>query len=230
MATRCREAVCLPLFVFHSGQFLRPHRKHKERVSFCVISARRRRCAAGGRETEGAFNEGAFNHLQFLCLFFALGDLLRERRTVNGWIVAASAVVFAIAFHFFTFDETVYMMSRVTTASDHLIGTLLRIAGGVSGIILSFALIELVTGRERWTIEWLARLGTLTLPIYAMHQKFLMLHCDVPICTDGIVAILVETVIVTLLSLAAYSVLSKSRWLALLLFGELRGARSKTSA
>lgn len=171
-------------------------------------------------------NHLGVNHLQFLCPFFVLGDLLRERRTVNGWIVAASAVVFAIAFRFFTFDETVYMMSRVTTASDHLIGTLLRIAGGVSGIILSFALVEFVTGRGKWTIGWLARLGTLTLPIYAMHQKFFMLHRVVPIYTGGIVVILVETALVILLSLVAYSVLSKSRLLALLLFGEHRGARA----
>ena len=47
MATRCREAVCLPLFVFHSGQFLRPHRKHKERASFVFAIAMRKRQPKG---------------------------------------------------------------------------------------------------------------------------------------------------------------------------------------
>lgn len=175
-------------------------------------------------------NHLGINHLQFLCPFFASGGLLRERRTVNGWLVAASAVVFAIVFRFFTFDETVYMMSRVTTASDHLIGTLLRIAGGVSGIILSFALVDFVTGRGKWTIGWLARLGTLTLPIYALNQKFFMLRLGIPTRMDNIAVILAATAIVTLLSLGAYFVLSKSRLLALLLFGEHRVARSKTVA
>lgn len=165
------------------------------------------------------------NQLQFLCPFFAVGDLIRERRTVNIWIVMAAVVVFAVAFHFFSFEESLYGMGRVTTALVHFRGTVLRLAGGVSGIVLSFAFIELLTRRGNCRIGWLAKIGTLTLPIYVLHGWVLKFHLVVPLKTNNFAVILFEAAIVILLTLGVYFALSKSKILAFFLLGERRRAK-----
>ena len=163
-------------------------------------------------------------HLEFLCPFFALGILTRDfaYARLKGRIALCAALVYLVVFHFFSFDVSLYTMRLVTSEVEHFYGTLIRLAGGVSGIILSLYFIKCLMRIGEQRLKWLAVLGTLTLPIYAIHQKFYEVNRLLHIHSTNLLVFLLGTIIVILLSITAYKLLSKNCYLALLLFGKSR--------
>ena len=72
-------------------------------------------------------------------------------------------------------------------------------------------------------LRWLALIGTMTLPIYVLHQKFLMPVRAIEWTVDSyyiyIVAILLS-VVITLLSIVFYKLLHRIILCRILMFGE----------
>ncbi len=167
------------------------------------------------------FKGGNIQHLEFLCPFFALGVLTRHfsYARLKGWVALCAAAVYLVAYHFFSFDVSLYKMSSALSAAEHLYGTLIRLAGGVSGSLLAMYLIQVLMRFGKAHLAWLATLGTLTLPIYAMHQWFFKLNKVFSIASSNLFVLLLGTAVVTSLTLVAYKLLAKNRYLGFFLFG-----------
>lgn len=170
------------------------------------------------------FKMGNIAALEFLCPFFALGVLTRNipYGRMRGWVALVAAAVYLSAYHFYSFDVSLYKMAYVTTVAGHLQGTLIRLAGGISGSVLVLYLVQWLGRFGARKLGWLATLGTLTLPIYVVHQWFFRFNAVLHIQTSNLVVFLFGTAVVALLSLGAYKLITKSRILAFFLFGMIR--------
>ena len=161
------------------------------------------------------------NELKFMLPFFVMG-IYSKRFSWRGcrwWLFSLSALVFAyLLLRVYTFDFSVYSMGRDVLSLDYQVKALVRLLAGVSGIVCSAWLCK-------WLLRcgplstWLSGLGTLTLPIYVLHQKFLMPVGLLHLQSGNLLLSLVASLVVMLLSVWVYRLL-RHRYVRLLFFGE----------
>ena len=107
---------------------------------------------------------------------------------------------------------------------SYLKSTILRLAGGLSGIISVVWLVRLLYG---FCVRYIKPLesvvvyiGTVTLPIYVLHQKFLIPLRFLPFELPLSIRLTLLPLIIVALSIVFYLLLSKVRLLRMILFGE----------
>lgn len=135
------------------------------------------------------------------------------------WLFALSAAVFGyLLMEVYTFDCSVYKMDGATFTADYTWKTIVRIVSGVSGIVCSVYLCVWLY-KVRTLRRPVIYIGTLTLPIYALHQKFLMPATLLDYKTDNILLVFVVSIAVIILSVMTYKLL-RNRYIRLFFFGE----------
>lgn len=164
-----------------------------------------------------------FNNLEFLCPFFVIGmktSSLKWEKT-NIWMFLGALIVFICCFQYYDFSYSLYAMGDDCLNTDYLNKTILRLMSGMSGCIISLYLIKIVSSiKVPKLISCIATLGTLTLPIYVLHQKFLTPFRFISLGQCNIAILILITIADVLISIWVYKLLRKNKYVALLLFGE----------
>lgn len=102
---------------------------------------------------------------------------------------------------------------------DYLANTLLRIVIGFSGIVLSLFVCKWIA-KLSWLKSTLLYMGGVTLPIYVLHEKFLMANKVLRIESSNHIVVLILTVLIILASIQMYTLLKKTRFCSMMMFGE----------
>lgn len=95
----------------------------------------------------------------------------------------------------------------------------IRFIAGLSGSICAIWLASYLQKIKNITIL-IAKIGLITLPIYVLHQKFLIINKILHINTNNLIILICFTAIDIFLSVIIYKFLKKNKTLSLLLFGE----------
>lgn len=162
-----------------------------------------------------------FNEVEYLLPFFVGGIFCRNiNLQKTKWIgTAISFCVFIVCLHYFSFDKAMYNMGDNIFSKQYIEDTLLRLACGWSGIALSLYMVRALLGWFK-NINWIAKVGMMTLPIYVLHQKIIMANRILKIQSDNILVEIVIAIVVMVLTIVIYNVLHKNKFIAFALFGE----------
>ena len=164
-----------------------------------------------------------FNQIEFLMPFYVLGIAFRnvDFSKIRVLPVLIAAVVFVVCLAHFNFDATVYNMSSDCLSQQYLKYTGLRLAGGVSGIVVSLYICKWINKIPAPALRFLAHIGTITLPIYVLHQKFLLINIFILKFTiENTLCLMLITGALLILTILTYNILRKNKYVALFLFGE----------
>lgn len=167
------------------------------------------------------------NEMKFLMPFFALAIIVKASKievlTIPYFIIAV--ITFIVCFSFYSFSSSLYEMTDNVFAISYHTNTMLRFFSGLSGSIITLYLCKKLY-YNNLMIKCITYLGTITLPIYVLHQKFLMLNLAISFNTDSMLFCLLMAVIVILISIQTYKTLSHWPILSALLFGDKYENRS----
>lgn len=163
------------------------------------------------------------NYVEFLMPFFVIGIATRNVNLTTPpiWTCLIALGIFIACYRNFDFSCTVYEMQDNCLTIDYSEKTILRLVSGTAGIFLFIILVRLASHIMPARISNIMQAaGMMTLPVYALHQYFLLPNNVLNIHTDNIIIFLALAVIVFLVSVVTYKLLRKSSLPALLLFGE----------
>jgi len=161
------------------------------------------------------------HELKFLTPFFVLAIILRNYDWSRCSLLLGGAALFAFIFtmQFYSFECSMYRMTdNVFTIRYHQLAVI-RFIAGLSGSILIIWLTTYLQRIRRASLI-LANIGMITLPIYVLHQKFLIINGIFHVETTNIAVLVFLTAAVAILSIALYRILRKNKYLRLCLFGE----------
>ena len=164
------------------------------------------------------------NEVKFLLPFFVLGMFVKlhdiKRVPLLAFLISLIVFVYFL-FGVYDFDFSLYQMKDNVLDLDYHVKSLVRMVSGLCGILLTFYVFDKIRWKPEVT-RWLTDIGMCTLPIYVMHQKFLLPFHAISSSMLSWLMAFVCSVILLFLCRMIYSLLSKNRLLALLLFGEKR--------
>lgn len=162
-----------------------------------------------------------FNQIEFLLPFYVLGIIGRNVKweKMNVGISVLALIGYCICFSIYKFDDTMYAMGSDCFSLNYFYGTSLRLFGGISGILCSLAFISCLSKLSK-SVSKVAAVGAMTLPIYVLHQKFLIINKAMHLHTDNHVLMILIALMLILITIGTYKILHRNKYLALLFFGE----------
>lgn len=151
------------------------------------------------------------NESKYLAPFFLLGyycrninihscDITNIKFLILFFIIFSA---FSISFSLFDYEYTMYMMNDDIVSTDYLFKYCIRLVCGLTGSLVVIILCSLVSPRSGWA-KYLAYLGTITLPIYVLHQFFLMPNRFLNFNTSNILVFTLLSFFIILLSYLFY--------------------------
>ena len=167
-------------------------------------------------------NVWMINEIKFLLPFFVIAIFFRNTnlQKLPFWLFLISAILYIGSIKIYNWDFTLYSMGKSNIYSwEYLYMTGVRIIGGLSGIICSIFLCKYISQISRLN-DILCYIGKMTLPIYVIHQKFLLLPKILKYHTDNWSMIFASTILILGLSILLYK-LMKYRIIRKYLFGEI---------
>ena len=170
-------------------------------------------------------NVFVLKYVEAMLPFFVLGFVWkRMKNDIPVFVGLISIIVFYVVSRFFFWSDTMYSMDVDCFSFSYLKSTILRLVAGLSGIISVLWLVRLL---YRFCVRYIKTLegvvvyiGTVTLPIYALHQKFLIPLRFLPFELPLSIRLTLLPLIIVALSIVFYLLLSKVRLLRMILFGE----------
>lgn len=159
--------------------------------------------------------------LKYLTPFFIIAIALRKYdwSKCSYKIGVLFLLIFIVTMRFYTFEHSMYRMSDNFFTTDYHLSAFIRFIVGLSGSICIIWLSSYLQDIKNITIL-IAKIGMITLPIYVLHQKFLIINRILHISTNNLIILICFTVIDLFLSLITYKFLKKDKTLSLLLFGK----------
>lgn len=161
------------------------------------------------------------HELKYLTPFF-VGAIALSRynwEEISNKVLLLSVVPFFILLSQFTFPMSLYEMQDDFFTINHLYIYLYRMFIGVLGCLFSMFVCKLIRGNICLG-KCAMFLGTISLPIYAIHQKFLDWNLFVHISVANMFLIVSITFIVIVLSIITYRLIGRNKIISLFLFGE----------
>lgn len=160
------------------------------------------------------------HELKFLTPYFILAIALRKYdwSKCPSCVGFLSLVIFVAVIQFYTFEHSLYRMTDdVFTIRYHLFA-FIRFIAGLSGSTFVLWLTTYIQ-QIRHLVRPLIYTGMTTLPIYVLHQKFLMLNKVFCMETTNVIVLLLLAIMDVSFSVMLYKILKKNKYLNLLLFG-----------
>lgn len=166
-------------------------------------------------------NVWVVNNVEFLLPFYVVGIMTRKImwNHLPLWLVVIGVCVFSISFLHYDFDCSMYAMDGIGFGVDYVLLTLFRFTCGISGIIVSIMIVK-VAVKFSLIKNVIAMLGTVTLPIYVMHQKILMINNFITIRSDLVLFHVIVAICLSFITIKLYVFLRRPKIIALLFFGE----------
>lgn len=153
---------------------------------------------------------------------FFVGSMLASKwdwSRIPAWLGIISVTIFFGLFQIFSFDDTMYRISDEVFTIPYHQSALIRIVIGACGSIAVIWMSKYLV-RQAGISRVLIYLGGITLPIYVLHQKFLLPNFYFAYTTSNIFIVVTVACAITIMSIGAYSLLKKNRYIRALLFGE----------
>lgn len=159
--------------------------------------------------------------LKYLTPFFIIAIALRKYdwSKCSYKIGILFLLIFIVTMKVYTFEHSMYRMSDNIFTIDYHLSAFIRFIAGLSGSICVIWLASYLQKIKNITIL-IAKIGLITLPIYVLHQKFLIINKILHINTNNLIILICFTAIDIFLSVIIYKFLKKNKTLSLLLFGE----------
>lgn len=155
--------------------------------------------------------------LPFFVLAYSFSNLDWSR--INHSIGIISVILFCLMLHFYSFDDSLYQMDdQVMTGAYHF-KAIFRFCIGAVGSLASIWICRFLQEIPHLR-NVLIYLGGITLPIYVLHQKFMMWNYSIMYTNSSMLFDLCVTILIILLSLAFYKIMVKSTLLKRYFFGE----------
>lgn len=163
------------------------------------------------------------NEVKFLLPFFVIAIYLRKYdwQHVPLWLLVISLFLFGSSLYVYNWNFTLYSMNKTDIFTyEYLYMTIVRIVGGVAGIICFLYLSECV-GKLHFLSNIFSYIGKVTLPIYVLHQKFLLPLRILNYETNNLFIIFIISIIIVLFSVLVYKIM-KQKFFRMYLFGEIK--------
>lgn len=93
-----------------------------------------------------------------------------------------------------------YLMGSECFSLNYIYGTSLRIACGIFGILCSLTFVEYLSKFGNRVYK-LAVVGSMTLPIYVLHQKILIVNNVIHLQTDNYILIILLTLMLVVITI-----------------------------
>lgn len=163
------------------------------------------------------------NQIEFLLPFYVFGIIGRNIKweKLNIGISVIALIGYCACFTLFTFDDTMYSMGSDCFSLIYICKTSLRLASGILGILCSLAFVGCLL-KFSCRVSKVAAVGAMTLPIYVLHQKFLIANEVIHLQTDNYILVVLIAFMLILMTIGIYKILHINKYCALLLFGELQ--------
>ena len=161
------------------------------------------------------------NELIFLLPFFVGALSLSHKRwdEIPDILGLLMIVVFVCSLHFYSFETSLYSMNDHRWTISYFTDAIIRLSAGFSGSLAFIYLcryLHRVAILSRYMVFW----GSISLPIYVLHQKFLMIGYLVNLNTTNYLLLFIYSIAIILLSIGVYKVLREKKCLRLIMFGE----------
>lgn len=171
------------------------------------------------------------NEIKYLLPFFVIGYLIK-RYGIENYLLGKNRyiilfvliAIYSLCFHIFTFDYTVYKTPHDILSYDYFHKYIIRFVSGLSGSLICIYAGKFIE-KIYYLKKYLLRLGLLTLPIYVIHQNFLMINFLIHRYCNFFI-IIITTIITIELSIIVYNKLS-NKYLQLSLFGNINNFNKK---
>ena len=159
------------------------------------------------------------NELKFLIPFFVIGILWKRYEIMQPSNISflLALAMFILCFHEYNFDYSLYMMQDDILNIDYHVKNVIRFLSGVSGIICICYLCKYIPQKLS---NILLHIGTITLPIYVLHQKLLLPIRILNYKSDNMFIIIGTAILCIFLTILCYKLLSTFKFLRLFCFGE----------
>lgn len=136
-------------------------------------------------------------------------------------VIRSIACFFLMAVNIYDWDYTLYAMSDIPVMTWKILyKAIVRLIGGISGIICMLYLCKYIV-KIKYLNACLLYAGGVTLPIYVLHQKFLVFSTVLNYHTNNLFIISMISVIIILLSILLYKML-RYKFFRKFLFGEYK--------
>ena len=162
-----------------------------------------------------------FNQLKYLIPYFVLAMYFSKYdwKQCPLWLFGISLFIFILLLNIYTFDYSLYKMGGQNVLTcEYYWKSLIRFLSGMAGIICSLYVCKWIYQLKKMNY-WLIYIGTLTLPIYVLHQYFLFVQKIFIYQNGNIIFSLLISIIIILLSIFSYKILS-NRYIRIFFFGE----------
>lgn len=169
------------------------------------------------------------NEVKFLLPFFVTAIFLRryDWQQIPLWLFITSLFFYGGALYVYNWNFTLYSMSAtdVFLSWEYLYMTIVRVVGGISGIISVLYLSKYIE-KSNIVSKCFSYIGGITLPIYVLHQKFLLPLNLLNYETDNLSIIFITSIVIVFFSVFAYK-LMKHKFFRWYLFGETKVLMNK---
>lgn len=168
------------------------------------------------------------NEIIYLLPFFVGSIFLSKKdwsKISTGYGIVA-LLIFVYFLYFFTFDDSMYRMQDDFMSLQYHKSAFLRLITGTTGSFMVLWIARYLKHYKRVENQ-LKYVGCLTLPIYVLHQKFMLWNNYSEIIVDKYVFVFVIAILILYSSCLLYKVLSKNYIISLLLFGEYEKGNDK---
>lgn len=139
---------------------------------------------------------------------------------IPSYIAFTSFAIFIMAFQHYSFKDSMYQMTDQWQTFNYHRSFILRFILGLTGSVNVLWICSHIRKFEKLT-SMLISLGVTTLPIYVIHQKFLLPFVVTNFHYANIAIYILGTITIIALSLMVYKTFVKNKHCKLLLFGEL---------
>lgn len=167
-------------------------------------------------------NTWMVNEVKFLLPFFVLAIFFRnyDWQHVPFWLFVLSVIFWGGTSYVYDWGFTLYTMDQTEILTwEYLYKTIIRIVGGLSGIICILYLFRFIKNIKCLN-NLLLYVGGVTLPIYVLHQNFLLIPILLNYSTENKVVIFVMSLLIIGISILCYKIL-RHKFFRSYLFGEL---------
>lgn len=166
------------------------------------------------------------NEIKYLLPFFLIGYMMKIYKveeymfSKNKYLIfLICLLIFILFINIFTFDFTVYKTPTDILSIDYFYKYIVRFLSGISGSFICFYICKLFEKTSNIK-GYLLRIGITTLPIYVLHQKFLLVSRLFSFDIYMWLIIPLISFIIIEVCIFVYNKLS-NRFIQLLLFGNL---------
>lgn len=161
------------------------------------------------------------HQLKYLTPFFACSIYLSKYSWDKSPIglLGISSIIFVCLLIHYDFSKSMYRMDDNVFTLQHLFDYIFRFSIGLFGCVFSLLICKILS-LTTYLKKILCYIGTLTLPIYVLHQKLIEWNIFYKLKFDSILLSIFVSIALIFVTIILYKLLRKNNIISLFLYGE----------